>query len=71
MISYKHIAAEAAELARQFWLEIEEELTRQAAQSRANEPARAGLPTKRRLGGNEVLRAGESAESHTARHKLY
>ena len=31
MINYEHIAAEAAELARLFWLEIEAEFDQQAA----------------------------------------
>jgi len=38
IINYEHIAAAAAELAHQFWLEIDAELTQQSAQC----PADAG-----------------------------
>ncbi len=44
MVNYVRIAAEAAELAREFWLEIEAEFTQQAAQCWAGLPARAGIP---------------------------
>ena len=43
MVNYEQIAAEAAELAREFWLEIEAEFLQQAAQCWAGLPARAGI----------------------------
>jgi hypothetical protein len=43
MVNYERIAIEAAELARQFWLEIDAEFLRQAAQCRASMPTRAGI----------------------------
>jgi hypothetical protein len=47
MVNYEQIAAEAAELARQFWLEIEAEFTRQAAKRWAGKPDRAGIACDR------------------------
>jgi hypothetical protein len=38
MINYEHIAAQAAELARLFWLEIETEFTQQIAQRQVGSP---------------------------------
>ena len=43
MVNYERIAAEVAELARQFWLEIETEFTRQAAQLWASLPDPVGM----------------------------
>ena len=40
MINYEHIAAEAAELARLFWLEIEVEFTQQIARCQVGSPER-------------------------------
>jgi thiamine biosynthesis protein ThiC len=40
MVTYERIAAAAAELARQFWLEIDAEFTRQTARCQADWPAR-------------------------------
>jgi hypothetical protein len=44
MVNYEQIAAEAPELARELWLEIEAEFTRQTAQCRGGLPTRAGIP---------------------------
>jgi hypothetical protein len=44
MVNYERIAAEAAELAREYWLEIEAEFTQQAAQCWAGLPTRASIP---------------------------
>jgi hypothetical protein len=43
MVNYERIAAEAAELAHQFWREMEAEFTRQAAQRWADLPDRTGI----------------------------
>jgi len=44
MVTNARIAAEAAELARQVWLEIEAELAWQIAQCRSGRPAQARMP---------------------------
>ncbi len=59
MINYERIAAEAAELARQFWLEIEAEFTQQAAGCQGNRPDRtvavADTLTIGRDGENDIV----------------
>jgi predicted component of type VI protein secretion system len=59
MINYERIAAEAAELARQFWLEIEAEFTQQVAGCQGNRPDRAGAVadtlTIGRDAGNDIV----------------
>jgi hypothetical protein len=47
MVNYEQIAVEAAELAHQFWLEMEVEFARQAAQRWAGLPDRTGIPCDR------------------------
>jgi len=44
MISNEAIAAQAAALAHQFWLEIEAEFTRQTARCQASQPVQVRLP---------------------------
>jgi hypothetical protein len=55
MVNFEQIEAEAAELAGQFWLEIEAEFTRQAAHCQETMPAQAGIPGDRSLPEAEPL----------------
>ncbi len=59
MINYERIAAEAAELANQFWLEIESEFTQQTARCQGGRPGRtiavADTLTIGRDAGNDIV----------------
>jgi len=61
MISNEAIAAQAAALAQQFWLEIEAEFRRQTAR------CQAGQPVARRLPGDPRPRDDETSPGWAAR----
>jgi len=69
MVDYDQIAAEAAELARQFWLEIEAEFTRQVAQYRGSGPARAGIPGDSRPRDDQPLPSADRTEPQASPNK--
>ena len=58
MVNCERIAAEAAELAREFWLEIEAGFRQQAAHCWAGRPTRAGIPCDPACAANHDLSHG-------------
>jgi hypothetical protein len=73
MISNEAIAAQAAALAHQFWLEIEEEFRRQTTQCQAGQPVAGRLPGDPRPRDDETSLGsaawpadpvGQTAQSH-------